>query len=1024
MSRIILTFIFMSQLIVFGQTSEKYNSDYANFYRAEDLFEKEQFSAARQEFRAFLTEFDQPNDPLYIKAAYYEGVSALELYNNDAISLLEQFNRDYPESIYKMDIYFRLAKFYYYKKKYDDALAWFNKLSEQDIEPEDRDEFYFKIGYANFEEENFDAARDAFYEVKDGISQYAQPAQYYYSHIAYQKEDYQVALDGFLKLENDEKFGNVVAYYIAQIYYLQGKYDKVTEYASRISTDGKVVNEKDMNHLVGDAYYRTGQYAKAIPYLEKYNSASKTTRDEDYSLAYSYYRNGNYDKAIRMFDRVTKVEDSLGQVAFYHIGECQLKSDNKISARSAFERAAFIYADPTVQEDALYNYAILSYQLDINPYNEAVEAFELYLNNYPNSDRKEDVYQYLVNVYTSTNDYAKALTSLDKLPNKDIKLKTAYQLIAFNQGVERFQKANYPGAISSFKLVEKYPIDAAISGKAVYWSADANYRLKKFDEAIAGYKKFIASPADMAELKASAQYNIGYAYLSKEDIPKAIEGFRSYTQMSEAKGQKKADAYMRIADSYFTTRQNELAVEFYKKAFQMQSGYEDQALFYMAKTYGYMNGRLDDKITNLLDIINNYKTSKYVQEAIFDVALSYKSDGRFSQSMKYFKQIVSDYPNSTLVTEARINIADIYGKQGNAQKAEQEYKAILTEKGSDPNVCKVVAQGLIDLYTANGQPEKIEELANQYVCVQIDANEQENLYYAPAIEAYNDSSIVESVRLADALGKFQKYVGKFPNGRYTFEAKNYMADCHYRLGNKEAAMALYTEILQQPNSGFTELAAERASKYAYNNGNYEDAVRYYKKLEEVSSKPELIFNAQLGLMRSNFLVENWSAAGVYAGKVLNSSRINDELKIEAYYAQGMSNFYLEDYLKAKPALEWLAQNTTTYKGAEAKYSLAEIYFKQMEYVKADSEVTALIKRRPAYNYWIAKGLILRTRIYIAQDNLFDAEQTLKSVREHYQVPDDGILDEADALWNELMQLKDAPKNITPETNPIIEIDGQ
>jgi hypothetical protein len=43
-----------------------------------------------------------------LKALYYEGVSALELFNNDAIPLLEQFNRDYPESIFQKDIAFQL----------------------------------------------------------------------------------------------------------------------------------------------------------------------------------------------------------------------------------------------------------------------------------------------------------------------------------------------------------------------------------------------------------------------------------------------------------------------------------------------------------------------------------------------------------------------------------------------------------------------------------------------------------------------------------------------------------------------------------------------------------------------------------------------------------------------------------------------------------------------------------------------------------------------------------------------------
>ena len=150
-----------------------------------------------------------------------------------------------------------------------------------------------------------------------------------------------------------------------------------------------------------------------------------------------------------------KVEDSLGQVAYYHIGESLLRLGNDVSARSAFEDAAKMDFDPIIQEDALYNYAILSYKLDINPYNEAVEAFEMYLRNFPSSPRKDDVYQYLVNVYMSTNNHEKALASLDKIPNKDVRLKTAYQLISFNQGVERFQNLDFNGAIQSFKQVDK-----------------------------------------------------------------------------------------------------------------------------------------------------------------------------------------------------------------------------------------------------------------------------------------------------------------------------------------------------------------------------------------------------------------------------------------------------------------------------------------------------------------------------------------------------------------------------------------
>lgn len=1006
----------MLPLLVYSQTSDKYNSEYENYHRAEGLFEKEQYSAARKEFSTFLQGIVNTNDPMYIKASYYEAVSALELYNNDAVTLLKGFNKNYPESIYKKDIYFRLGRYYYHKKKNKEALLWFNKVSAMDLEEEDRDEYYFKKGYANFKEKKFEEARSAFYEVKDGDSHYAVPALYYYSHIAYQNESYQVALEGFLSLEGDKKFGKVVPYYIAQIYYLQGKYEEVTKYAGKIESDGSIVNEKDLNHLIGDAYYRTGKYKEAVPYLEKYNKARKTSREEDYRLGFAYYKSAKYEMAIRLFDRVKKKEDSLGQIAFYHIGESLLKLGNEISARSAFEGAAFIDMDPVVQEDALYNYAIISYKLDINPYDEAVEAFEMYLSKYPNSERTEDVYQYLVNVYMNTNNYAKALASLNKIPNKDITLKTAYQLIAFNQGVERFQKANFTGAISSFKLVDKYPISPALNAQAAYWIADANYRLKRYDLAIQGYKQVAVLPAIIPDLVSETHYSMAYAYLKKKDKANSIKEFRIFTQSNPKSQHKKADALMRIADAYFVMKENEQAIKYYKEALELKSGYEDQALFYMAKTYGYMNGMIDKKIEHLLELIKNHKDSKYTLISIYELANSYKSKGGLDDALLYYKKIVFDYPASVLLVDAKIDIADIYFKQSNYAKAEEQYTKILDLHGEDKNICEKAVRGLIEIYTAEQQLEKIDPLIAQYECANFSTDEQEDLYYLPVINAYNDSLYDQTI------SHCQKYLLKFENnGRYSADVKMYLANSHYASGNIVAAVDVYIETLEGPNNGFTELAASRVAKYLYNEGRYEEVIQYYVRLEEISAIPEVIFNSELGLMRSYFLTKKWDKSAVYSDKVLGNSQINDDIKLEAHYAKGMSNFYLEKFDAAKVSLVWVIKNTTTVKAAEARYSLAESYYKQNHHENALDEITDLIKQRPAYNYWIAKALILKTRILIIQEDLFQAEQVLKSVLDHYAVEDDGILTEANQLWDELMQLKQESKAIEQETNTTIEI---
>ena len=1015
MSKYLFLFIIQINFFVFTQTSERYNSDYKKYYRAEKLFQKEQFGAARNEFRAFINGFNDFNNPMYIKALYYEGLSALYLYNNDAIVLLQEFNLRYPENIFKKEIWFKFGKHYYSKKKYKEALIWFNKLDPQDINSKQKEELLFKKGYSFFKEGNIELARSFFYDVKDGETQYAEPSLYYYSHIAYQNKKYQLALNGFLKLEKSEKFSSVVPYYITQIYYLQKKYEEVTLYTSSFVGDKNVFSRKELNYLIGDAFYRIKKYDEAIPYFEKHNKSSKTTREEDYCLGYSYFKAGLYEKAITVFDKIKGAEDSLGQVVYYHIAEASLKTNKIESARSAFQGAAATNLNIDIQEDALYNYAILSYELDMNPYNQAVEAFELYLNKFPGSERNEDIYQYLVSVYMNTNDYEKALSSLDKLLNKDVRLKSVYQQVCFNQGVSLFLSSNFSGAISSFELVQKYPIDQDLIAESLFWKADANYRLKNYNKAIKQYKLFLLSKSlNLLDLHREAKYNIGYAYLKMEEQKKSIEFFRLYIQSKPENKKKKADALMRIADAYYVLKENNQAVKYYKKVLELNQEGLDRAFFYLGKTYGYM-GQPENKIKEMSEVINNYKNSKYLKTCVYEVAETHNSEGDLLKALNYYNKIINDYPSSSLVLSSRINVADIYFKQGDNEKAEKEYLNLLENFSLQGDVCEKSVRGLVDIYKNQKKLEKIDQLVSQHECANITSIEQEDMYYLPAMEKYEDSSYQESLEL------FEKYLERYSSGRYSNEVKIYLANSYYALKDFDKAISIYKESLEGENSFFTELSAARVSKHLYNEGLYEEAIPYYEKLEEVSSTPEIIANANVGLMRSSFLTEKWHKTISYSEKVLKKLNLKKSIEIEANYALGIANFKTESYDKAKPHLFWVVENTSTEKSAESRYILAEIFFIQSLYEESNNEITKLIKQKPSYNYWIAKALILKSKVLIIQDELFQSEENLKSIIEHYPVSDDGIMDEANELWNELMQLKEEEKEIIKEKEIEVEI---
>jgi tetratricopeptide (TPR) repeat protein len=1002
-----------------AQTTDKYNSEYAGFYRAEDLFQKEQFSAARFEFRTFINSFQQKNDPLYIKALYYEGISALELYANDAIDLLEDFNRNYPESIYKTKVYLKIGKYYYQKKDYKNALVWFSKLKPYEIEADEKDEYYFKVGYAHFQADNYEAAKLAFYEAKEGKSQYAAPSLYYYSHIAYKNQAYQTALEGFERLLPDPKFGSVVPYYITQIYYFQGKYAEITRFAPALLDSIRDQNKSNMQLLIGDAFYRTGKYDESIPFLEAYNLKEKTSRLEDYQLGFAFYKSGSYEKAIRMFDKVSQKKDSLGQIALYHAAECYLQQGNNAYARTAFEAASLLSLDKKIQEDALYNFAILSYKLDVNPYDEALEALMLYLDKYPNSDRKNEVYQYLVNVYTSINNYESALNSLDRLVNKDIRLRSAYQIVAFNHGVELFQKAEYTKAIAAFEKVDKYPIDALLSAKAKYWTADSYYRLKNYKKAISEYRSFVGMQgATESKLSADAYYNVAYAHFMQEEFQAAIEAFRTYLlQGDNANRVKVADATQRIGDSYFVTRNDEQAIKYYKDALTISSTNQDQVLFYLAKSYGFTSNGSENKIKYLQDIINNYPKSKYLITAIHEVALEYRFLEQDEKALTYFSQLERDYPNSSLVKEAILNSADIYYKKRDFVKAESYFKRVLDAYGADREICSDAVKGLVNIFKAQKQPERVEEIIGKYSCSDFTVDEQEEIYYHSAVEPYLDSAFVE------AIPELEKYITKFPAGKYAIEIKAYLANSLYRTNQLERSMAVYKEVIDGPQTDFTEMAAIRLSRHFYNAGNYEQALPYYAKLEKVTVQPVLINNSRIGLMRCYFILENWIKAEEYAKKVLSISQITNVVRLEAEFARGISLYHMDNFVEATTHLTYVIKNTTTVFASEAQYVLAEIYYKQDNLAKAEEEVRNVMKMKPAYDFWIAKALMLQTRVLIKKNDLFQAEHTLKSVIDNYTNSEDGILLEANQLWDELLQLKNKPKVGSDKSAPEIEINN-
>ncbi len=1027
MLRASVVFLLLMSTVVFSQSSEKYVSEYAQFYKAEDLFEKGKYGAAQEEFKLFTNTLNEPNNPLFIKAKYYSAISALRLYHADAEKLLLDFLTEYPESNNRQNVYLELGRFYYQKKKYKETIEWLEQIEVYDLTAEARDEFYFKLGYAYFREDDLKKARDAFYEVINKEGQYQSPALYYYSHIAYTEKSYQTALEGFTKLKSDPNFKDVVPYYIAQIYYLQGKYEMLLEYAPNVVDSVNSKNAVGMAHLVGDAFYKIGKYDEAVPFLEEYNQKSATTRDEDYQLGYAYYKSGQCDRAIIMFDKVAKVKDELGQVALYHIGECYLKSNEYVYARNAFEQASVLPFDAALEEDALYQFAVLSYKIDYNPFDEAVEALNLYLQRYPNSTRNQDVYQYLVNVYTTMKNYKSAIESIDRIEDKDFKMKNAYQIMAYNYGVEQFENGEMAAAIETFKLVKRYPIDPKLNAKSIYWIAEAYFNQTNYTAAINNYRAFLEEPGSygLAEHN-DAFYNIAYCYFKQEDYTNAAQNFRTFTQdETEVHKEKLTDAYLRIGDCYFVYKKDSTvkpdddnAILFYQKAIATGGGQLDYAKYQIGLSYGFKQ-RYGDKASIMLDIVNNHSKSILAVPALYEVGESYRlmldkdDPSHRTKALKYYNQLLTDHPRHPKVVDAIFQIGMLHLFAQEYTLAEKQFLRIIDEYDNSKNEMGALER-LEEIYTATNQPEKYFALL-QRIGRGIDPEKMDSVTFNAAYHSYEDSLFDKAV-----LG-FEKYLKEFPRPLQEVDALYFLSKSYHKIGNEPKRLETLKKLLTKPTNFYTEEAASLAAKDEYDAKNYDQAIDYFTILENTASYPENKLKADIGLMRCYTFENDFPAAKAYAKRVLLDPLSLENVILEARYVIGKAEMESANYSAALIEFTEVSAKTSGVIGAEAQYNVALIYNIREEYKKSEEEVRSLMKNKAGYDYWVAKALILQAKNSIGLDDYVQAEYTINSVLNGYKNESDGILAEANAVLEVILSHKNQGKDFGPEIDNTIEI---
>jgi len=990
--------LFLNVLGVSGQKNAAYTYTDQDLYDGIELFEKEKYGAARNKFDQVIERTEGEETQLRAEAMYYNAMCAINLYNRDAEYQVYRFITENPESPHVNEVSFQLANYFHYKMNWARAIMWYNKVDRQDLSLEERPEYYFKKGYAFYMRKDFENARVNFYEILDVDSPYTAPATYYYSHIHYVEENYETALMGFRRIDTDPMFTTIAPYYISQILYLQEKYDEVIDYAPSLMDSISEKRMGEMAKIIGESYFMLERYGEAVPYLETYkeNTTGYSVKDR-YQMAFAYYKSGEYEKAREIFEKITYRQSEIAQSALYHLADCYLKLGNKNKAMTAFSQAAKMDYDQDIQEDALFNYAKLAFELSYNPFNEAIKAFNQYITYYPSSDRIDEAYNYLVTAYLRTRNFSMALSSLEKIRYRDEQIERAYQKVAFYRGLELYNNLRFIEAVNVLeKSLEYGKYDPAIRARTYYWLGEAAYRSGDLEMARSYFDEFMKEPlAPRQEEYGLANYSMGYIAFDEEDYSEAERWFSNYVRIEKNKQSRTlSDAYNRLGDCKFVQQDYWVAIEQYNESIRLGRSDQDYAYFQKGFTYGILN-RLEQKLEVMKMIVSELPKSPYVDDALFETGRTYVALGNSEQAVDQYRKLVSDYPNSSYLSKALNQLGLIYFNQGTYQQALKYYTRVAKDYPGTPEADNAL-QSLESIYVRNNNVEGYLAFVNE-LGRDISNKQQDSLMYVAAENAYASGNCEEAIRSID------RYLGSHPNGNYLLNAHYYKADCHLKLNQPNEALASLDYIASQPRNMFSELALAASSRIHFDNGNYNKAVNQYLRLLEIANEPAHILEAQIGAMRCYYLLDEYSNAIDAAADLLNNEELPAEIRREAWYKTAKSYMALN---RVDMALEYFRKNAvdvSSEEGAESKYMVAKIMYDKAvlqsvydasEYKAVEEEVYEFIEMNTPHQYWMGKAFLLLSDVYLALNDEFQAIHTLKSIIDYYTIPDDGIVAEA------------------------------
>lgn len=996
--KIILSLFFSAlSFISFAQPTHAVTDPEIKYKEAKEFLVKEQYALAYPLLKELKTAYPENtgSDHSYVNedVSFCYIICELRLMQpigkEDAVQYIDAVSNQPRREIMS----FHLAHYYFLNDEYSKAVESFDLAGYENLSNEQIADSKFEKAYSYFNLKQFVQAKPLFYEIVQLPSnKYYIPANYYYGFISYHDKQFSEALKSFKLVETFDEYKGVVPYYIAEIYYFQGKKEEALNYGESVLGRGtSLYYEKQLKLLTGQLYFEKKNYKKALPLLEDYvKGSNKVTKEVLYELSYCYYKEERTQDAIEGFKQLSNERDSMGQNSMYLLGDLYLKTNQKANARNAFQYCAYNNSNAKQQQVSRFNYAKLSYELGYQDV--ALNEMKKYIKDYPNSEYDTEAKEILVNLMANTNNFSDALALYESFEKPTAAMQKVYPRILYGRAIEYINDQELTKADALLSKVLSNSNSGNIIPYANFWKGEIAYRQQRYDEAIRSLAVYLQAnvPAQGEANPAAARYNTGYSFLQKENYKQALGYFEQVsTKTAASSSSMEQDAYVRSADCYYMLKDYTKANGMYDNIINNALIQSDYAMFQKAMIAGIKNS--NEKIKILSSISKQYPKSNLLQDANMEIALTYIADEKFKDAVPYLNNIINSNEAGGLKPRAYLKQGLAYYNSNNNKDALTSYQALIQKYPQSPEADE--ALGIIkDIYVEEGRPNEYIDLMKKNG-VNISVSEADSLTYNAGLLRYNNND------WAAAISGFSNYISRFPDGAFILDANYLRSDCYEKAKDWQNALQGYAYVNSKGLNRYFEKATLSAARISYFElKDYANAKKYFESLRSNSVNQDNLIEALRGLVRSYYLLKDYSSANDAAKELLTRKGISTDDKSIAFLVLGKSQQVANDCNAAIGSFKSAAAINKTAWGAEARYEIADCNLTLGNLSAAEKAAMAVIKETGSYDNWVTKSYILLGDIFMKQKDYFNAKATYESVAKNSTITE---------LKNEAQQKLDA-----------------